>query len=208
MNRDRITGADALRKGNKSFRTLYLKMGVTAHVLLCSHLLHAAEHGDPSTLNEFFGILKTNDKTAARLYIGRVTAIVGGWDGIETVTTEMMSQYKATGAFIEYADKEFHIIPKEAFSDAPANRTAVLGFAAAMLDPDGEVWKDFLDRNNLTEIKSIGDEDVQVKLANLIKEASGDKKNTNTSVSDATLAALTAAQAIIGKPVKVIATLQ
>ncbi len=188
MQRILITDKVALTKANKSFGRKYATLAVTAAVLCVSNIVHAATHGDPSTLNQWYSMLGTNDGTAVRNYIGRLTAIVGGWDGVSTVTGEEMNAFKAKGQFITYSKGAFEIIPVTVYENADLNRKAVMALAGDMLNPDGERFRDFNQRNNLSEIKVLGDTEMIARLDKIIKEAAGTEK-VQSKVTPATLAA-------------------
>lgn len=202
-----IVTATALATANKAFSRAYDKAMFTLHTLFISNLIHACEHGDPSTLNAFYAGLRTNDATAVRLYLGRLTCIVGGWDGIEECSAEQMAIYREQGTFIAYKDKAFHIVPNEVLPYASDNCDKVVALAGAMLNPDGKVWREVTERNNLVEVKTVGDEAMATKLANLIKEARGGKKNTTSEVSAKVIDALVAAQKTVGMPTTTIGRL-
>lgn len=191
----------ALDKGIKSFKNAYIRSGTLGHAACVSAIMHAAEHGDPSKLNTIYGFLRTNDKQTLRQYVSRLHAIIGGWNGIETVAQVLMQDYKSKGALIGYTTKDgFIVLTVEDNENALDNRKVALEFADEMLDPDGEKWAMIFERNNFAEIKTLGDEQLQKALDTLIKTAKGEKKNTETAVSPTYIDALVAAQKVIGKP--------
>ena len=185
-----------------SFATLYSKTHAAAHKLMVSTLVHAAEHGQPAPLNRFFQILATNDKDAARLYIRRTFAILGGWDGTTTVPQADMETYKVNGAFLEYRTKEgFVVLSSKDHPTAKTARAKLMTFANQMIEPDGKVFKKFLERNNFAETKKFGPDELQRGLNTLLKKSKGDRKNIEPDhISDDMIAALEAAQRVIGVP--------
>jgi hypothetical protein len=190
----------AIKSLIRSFRTMYSKTQTAAHDMAVQVIGHAATHGNPVLLNEFFSILNTNDKDAFRLYMRRIAAVVGGWDGVTTKSQEEMEQFKERGAFVTFKKGEFLVLRNDEHVHAKTAKAGTIKLLPELQTPDGKVFRRFLDRNNFSEIKLVGDENIRQQLAKMIKAAKGDKKNTEAKVSPAIIAALQDAQKVIGVP--------
>lgn len=198
-----ITDAGVIGQRLGAFRTAYTRSHVMAQQLAVSSLVHAASSGDPVHLNTFFGILKTNDRDAFRNFCRRIFACIGGWDGTTTVTQDQMNDYKAAGEFLKITNGQFRVLRNDEAEHVKAAKTAMIALADTLLNPDGKVWKPFLDRNNFAETKTFGPEDLRRGIQSLINKASGDRKNVDSGIPEDMLASLVAFQKTIGEPEQV-----
>lgn len=178
----RIVGEELLSKGNKAFKTLHSKAATMAHDLAVSHLLHVAEHGNPSLLNEFFGILNTNERTAFGNYLRRIYAIAGGWDGTTEVSQEQMEDYKKRGKFMSFDKGTFKVLRNDDNEYAASAKAAVLNLGDELGAADGTRFKRFFDVNTLSEIKPFGIEQIADGLKKMLKKAKGEDSGFHSEV--------------------------
>lgn len=199
-----IAGAAELNKALNRFRTMYVKVGDMAHSLFISVLDHAARHGDPGPLTDFVNILRTNDRQAAILYIRRVHAALGGWDGEEGIAAEIMQGYVENGAFLVASrrnDKtEFRVIKNSRGEHiAKAKEQFSVLATEKLIEPDGKVWRRFMDRNNISELRKFGRDDLLRGLQTLISRADGDTASVESEVPEDDIRVLTEAYDTIKK---------
>lgn len=174
-----ITDAAALGKSITSTLKTYASVGTRLHVLVVSALYHAAKHGDPIHLNRIYAGLRTNDQTAVRMYIRRAHAIIG-MDGasIDGLDTEVLQAAVEAGTVLAFHKGEFSVVagatePRKVLVDLCESR---------FINPDGETDRMVFDRNNFSEVKTLGDQQVLdqlIKLADSLTPT--EKRKVNVS---------------------------
>jgi hypothetical protein len=170
-----IKDGAALNKRMNSTLKTYASVGARIHVEVVSALWHAATNGNPFYINRIYSELRSNDQTAVKLYIRRISAIVG-LDGAdpEGLPSETVIAAVEQGGILTLKKGEFivtkgHTTPQaKAWADLTENR---------FLNPDGETDRAVLDRNNFAEVKTLGDDAV---LDQLMKLVSSTETETDT----------------------------
>lgn len=131
----------------------YKKVYDMAHVYAVSALYHAAAHRDPRPLNAFFKALNKNDAEALRLYYARLVA------------TE-----KAPVAFLTFEKNEFHVADLTPEVQQMQDNFVKLA-ETSLINPDGESYKKFFERNNISESKIFDEAEFLKVLKGLEKKA-------------------------------------
>jgi len=166
------------------------------HTAMVSALFHAAEHGQCAPLQRLFESLTTNDKTAVRgSYIRRIHAACGGLDWSEyyadgealPVPEEILKAATEKGAWLTYSEKNGFGVKQ----DVKEAREAFKKLAEEkLINPDGEVWRRFYDRNNLAEVGMFGNKQVVAGINALLKNAKGESERKESTVDKKIIAML------------------
>jgi hypothetical protein len=158
----------SLNKHIKSWAKRQAKVLVDGHVLACSVLAHAMQHGDVRPLNLFYDCQTVNMQTALRIWIGHATKV------------------GKTGDVLDFTDKAFHILP-----GTPKERKAMLKLVTEkLINPDGEVFKLYFERNIVKELALYTDVEFAAELKRLYKKATTDSETRHSKVNSNLLAAL------------------
>lgn len=153
--------AAKLLEGVAKFQKLQQEFHDNAHVLAVSVLFHAAEHGDVRPLNNFFNVLAKNYQTALKLY----------WMRIQKENPEVN--------FLTYTTKEGFKV-KTGVED---EKKTFMAFAQDnLINPDGEKFKRFYERDILVEVLLLDNAKFATQLASLLKKARGEAENVNSTV--------------------------
>lgn len=155
----------------------YQSAGVRIHIAVISALYHAAATGQNAVINRIMAGLRSNDATAVRQFVRRVSAIVG-LEGEEPdgLAAEVIQAAVEAGALLDFKQGEFTIKEGRGHTSAIAKTWAKM-CEERFINPDGERDKYILDRNNFTEVKTLGDVDA---LKNLIRAATAVEEETDT----------------------------
>lgn len=160
------------------------------HLAFISSLWHAAKHGQCAPLNRLFASFTSNDQTAARNFLRRVHAALGGLDFSsyivdgeqEVIPAEVMNAAVEAGSWLAYNAKNKNFaVKKDTVDVREAFETLADG---SLIEPDGEVWKRFFDRNNLAELKAFGDAQFLKDMEAVEKKLAGDNARVDSQVSN------------------------
>lgn len=178
-----ITDGKLLDKEITATGTLYASAHKRLHAAAVSAIAFAARTGQVGPLNRLYGFLKTNDQSALTAYIRRAHAIVGLEgdipDGKEKAVVQAAIE---AGAVFGFADKQFTI--KRGHTTAEAKALTKL-CADRFINPDGKRDREVFDRNVLSEIAVLNDQDALSRLVKLGKEiTSGNTDRRTIKVSD------------------------
>lgn len=182
MTNKLITNTTELGKSITSALKTYASVGLRLHVLTISALHHAAVHGDPIYINRIYAGLRTNDQTALRMFIRRSHAIVGLDGGaVDGLDSDVLNAAIEAGTVLTFTKGEFSVAPgateaRKVFAELCSKR---------FLNPDGETDRHIFDRNNLSEVKTLGDTQVLdqlIKLADSLTPTEKRKVNVSDSV--------------------------
>lgn len=139
-----------------------------SHVMACSVLAHACMHGDVRPMNLFYSILTVNEQTSLRFWLGH--AIRTG----------------KTGEPLKFSKGEFSVI-----ENTKAERARLLKLCETrLINPDGETYKRYYDRNIVKDIQIFGDAELASALKKLLKKATGATDNVKASVDKTLIAGL------------------
>lgn len=145
-----------------------------AHVVAVSVLVHANEHGQIAPLNAFFGMLLKNEQQAFRTYVGRFQKVADK-DG-KLVPTNM--------AFLKFEKGEFRIDTDQPQKNRGKASAFVKHADKRLINPDGKVYKRFLETDNIADLKELLDGGVITNLKSMLKRANGEVDNVKSKVSD------------------------
>lgn len=160
----------------------YQSSGRAIHVSVVSALYHAATTGDPRYLTQIYEGLRSNDQTAVRMYIRRVSAIVGLDGGNpDGLANEVINAAVERGGILTFKEKKFQVIQGHT-SDA-AKLTATL-CEERFISPDGENDREVLARNNFAEVRTLGDEQVLDNLLKVLKSIDTESETRKVVVSE------------------------
>ena len=175
MSIEIITDGEKLGKYVAESTKMYATAGNRIHIALVSALWFAAKHGYVQYLNQVYQALRSNDKTAVKLYIRRAHAIVGlegeNPDGLDSAI--ILAAVEA-GTVLKLTKDEFSVVAGHNTKQAQALAKLC---EERFIDPDGEVDHKVLERNNFAEVKTLGDGEA---LAQLIKLAKSFEDSTDT----------------------------
>lgn len=178
-----ITDKDKLTAFASRAIAAYSSSGPMIHTAFVSALWHTAQHGNPAILQRIYNALRPNDQNAVRLYLRRVSAIVGleGEDP-DGQATEVVQGAIAAGKMLDIKQGSFVVI--QGHTTKIAKEWAKL-CVERLVKPDGETDKMLLDRNSFAEVRTLADTDIlkRIVAAATNIESSGNRKVT---VSDAT----------------------
>lgn len=177
-----ITDGKELSKHTAATLKTYASVGVRLHVDAISGLYHAAKHGDPVHLNRLYAGLRSNDQTALKMYIRRVHAILGvdGAD-IDGLDTDVLQAAIENGTILGMKKGEFFIVKGHTTTEA---KLLVDLCDKRFINPDGDVDRMVFDRNNLSEVKTLGDAEVLSQLITLSAKVDTTSEKTKVTVSD------------------------
>lgn len=177
-----ITDKTKLSAHIKRALSTYAKVGDAIHVAVVSALHHAAKYGDPQYLTAIYSGLRSNDQTAMKMYLRRVSAIVGlegeNPDGQES---EVVIAAVAAGGIVTLEKGEFVIT--QGHTSVAAKSTVAL-CESRLIKPDGKVDRKVLDRNNFAEVKTLGDAEVLDRILKLVADLNKESDTKKVSVSD------------------------
>lgn len=128
-----------------AFAKSYKKVYDMAHVYAVSALFHAATHRDVRPLNAFVAALNKNDAEALRLYFAR-----------------LVRDEQAPIGFLTFEKGAFVIADLTPEVQEMQDNFVKLA-EGSLINPDGERYKKFFERNNITESKAL-DEATFLKL--------------------------------------------
>lgn len=166
----------------------YKSSGEKMHVAIISALYNTAVSGDVTLLNRINENLRSNDQSALRLYIRRVSianglSMTGGPAKIEVLDTASMEKMLKTGGILGFSKKKFTCIQNPS-TDAAKNFAKLC--ETRFLNPDGETDKMVFERNNFAEHKTLGDADVLKAVLKPINEALNNSSDNKTfAISEA-----------------------
>lgn len=177
-----ITDGSALGKRIQSTVKMYLSAGARIHLDVVSAIWHAAKHGNPHYLNTIFPALRPNDAAAVKLYIRRAHALVG-LEGEEPNGKDMEVIQAAieAGSVLELNKGVFKVV-----AGHNTKQAAMLAelCETRFINPDGEIDKHVLDRNNVQQVTELGDADVLKRMITLANSIEGDTDRRRVKVSD------------------------
>lgn len=178
-----IKDKSKLNKYVKDTIAHYQSTGKRVHTAFVSALYHAATTGYVETLNQLFSGLRSNDQTAVKMYVRRASAIVGlnGGDP-EGLHTEEIQAAIENGKVLNFAKNEFSIAEGRGHNSKQAKALAEL-CEKRFINPDGETDKYVLDRNNFSEVRTLGDTDVLKQVLRSLKlpESTGARREVHVS---------------------------
>lgn len=180
-----IKAAKTLRKEAELQLKAYKSVGERLHAVIVSSIWHACTHGDPSILNFVYTGLRSNDQTAVKMYIRRAMIINGRpkGDSPEKLTTEEINQALLQGSVFGYEKGQFTVIAGHTSDEAKGLRSLC---EKRFINPDGETDRMVFDRNNFAEVKTLDDQAVLSKLAQVIKETEKETDTRKVAISAST----------------------
>lgn len=193
-----MTTSAAIGAAVKSWAVSYRRAHEIVHPIFVSAVLMAAKDGNPVHLNHMYKTMTTNDQTAMKLYIRRIQTVLGGWDAETVKTTEEMTGFHDLGKFLSFKDGEFIVLKNDTSPNVKRAKTKMGILAKTIFKPDGKKWKPLGQANNLSEVKTFGDDEFKKGLAQLVKKANGETKNYNSTVDRKLVAQVAALSKKIG----------
>lgn len=191
-----VRGEAELNRLVSSAASAYTKASLKMHVAIVSALVHASVTGRTQPLNRLYSVLNTNDQQAFRgSYLPRIHAAIGGMDfskyADQPVPSEILNAFKDKGQWLGFGknkasgENEFYVISKDINPLAPGNRKQFAILAeVSLINPKEEAgWRKFFDRNNFSELKVFGDDDVYNTLKQVVAKGKGENKSTESKVS-------------------------
>jgi hypothetical protein len=169
-----IRDAKKLNQAVTNFARTAAQFRNEAHVVAVSVLVHANEHGQIAPLNAFFGLLLANEQRAFRTYVGRFQTAADK-DG-KRVPTNM--------AFLKFEKGEFRIDTDQPKANRGKNSAFVKHAQKRLINPDGKVYKRFLETDNVADLKEMLDGQVVTGLKSMFKRANGEVDNVKSKVTD------------------------
>lgn len=154
-----------LTKGAKA----YAAMSDNMHVWAVSALNHAAEHGDTRPLNSFYDFMRVSDQTAFKLFVRRVF------------------QDFPEAKFLDF--KKIDDVPQFVATEVEA-RAPFLALVDNLINPDGEKFYKWFDRNPLQQAIILNDAGFLSQLTSLLNKAEGKSKKVEARVSPELIAPL------------------
>lgn len=163
----------------------YKTVGGKIHVAVASALFLAANTGQNAYLNKIYPALRSNDQQAMKLFIRRAQIINGlvlaGAD-FATATPDGLPSDEvvaaaAAGQVVDLVKGEFLVVKGHTSDEAKGLANLVIN---RLVNPDGEVDKAVLERNNFAEVKTLGDNQVLDQLIKLAKEATSGSTDRKT----------------------------
>lgn len=137
--------------------TSYRSVGRAIHVALVSCLWHVATHGNPALLNKLFAGLRDNDQNAVRLYIRRAQIVIGlSGEEPDGQDSAILQAAFLAGQSLDMKNKQFIVVRGHTSDQAKALAKMC---ESRLIDPDGDKDKFVLDRNNISEHRTLGDAD-------------------------------------------------
>lgn len=177
-----IKDADKLCAEIEKTRKAYESVGTKVHRDVVSAVYVAATTGNTVPINKIYGLLRSNDQQAVKLWVRRIQIINGISPDFNPDDAPMHSDFiqaaLADGSVLTLKKNEFTIVqgPNTQAATDMANL-----LVNRMINPDGK--RDFrvLSRNNFAETKTLGDTDVLSALMKAAKAESSDKKEYHIS---------------------------
>lgn len=167
----------------------YKSNGERVHVAFVSALYHAATTGQNALLNRVYSQLRSNDQSAVKLFVRRAHIIngmilAGANDPAkatpEGLETEALVALHLQGQVLDIVKGEF--VVTNGHTSAQAKGLAKL-CTDRFAEPDGEIDRLILDRNNFAEVKTLGDAQVLEQLIKLAKSIEGSTETKRVNVS-------------------------
>jgi hypothetical protein len=160
----------------------YTSAGRRIHIAVVSAVFHAARTGDPSLLNFAYKGLRSNDQGAVKLFVRRAHAIIGlGGDNPDMKPSEVVQAAIEKGTVLGLKQGDFFIVKGHTSDEA---KTLAKLCETRFINPDGEVDKFILDRNNFTETKIVGDADMLKSIVALAKRLESTSETTKVEVKN------------------------
>jgi hypothetical protein len=186
--------------------TLVINQGRTyrnnLHIAWVSCVVHAAVHGindREHPINRLYDDgMSTNDRSAARNYIRRVHAAIGGIDWSEysdenPVPAEILKSAAEAGQFLGYSEKRGFFVHKDK-SDIREKFVKSELPELMLKAEEGSGWIRFFDRNNMAELNVYGASNVLKDIQAVVTKASEDTERRETHVHKAIVAELKASE--------------
>ncbi len=175
-----ITDGALLDKHITSTLRAYDTVHRNLHVAAVSAIHNLAKSGNPARLQRLYDGLRQNDQTALKLFIRRSNILVGvGGKDIEAMPTEQLNKAAIDGQVISFEKNLFvtakgHTTPEaKALADLCEKR---------FINPDGTKDKYVFERNNIAEIKTLGDTEALKAIVQLGRFLEN-KENSVTKIS-------------------------
>ena len=154
---------------------MYQTSGERIHVAVISALYNAATSGDVTLINRVHEGLRSNDKSALRLFIRRATILNGlalsnapADAQVDGLPVETIQEMVKIGSVIDYKKGAFTCARNPNSDEA---KSFVKLIETRLLNPDGETDKMVLDRNNFAETKTLADADILKAVLKPVNEA-------------------------------------
>lgn len=166
----------------------YKTYGARVHIAVVSALAFAAATGQNAMLNQVYEGLRSNDQTAMKLFIRRAHVIngmvLGGADFLKAtpdgLEAEVIVGFASVGAVVELSKGQFSVVRGH-------NTPEAAGLAKLLherlINPDGEIDRQVLDRNNFAEVKTLGDTQVLEQLIKLATSIESDSDTKRVAVT-------------------------
>jgi hypothetical protein len=193
------TSGKKLAKRIESTLKLYATVKDRLHADAISAIWHAAKHGDPVYLNRLNEGLGSNDQSALKLFIRRAQAIIGfnGANPDGKASDEVIAAVEA-GTVLTFKEGQYLIAVKGGHNSDQAQALLFL-CEERFINPNPEKGDaKVFDRNNFSEQKLLGSQEVLKALIKLNKEVqagTNDKRKVNVDPKVAALLAEVAGKA-------------
>lgn len=171
-----IQDAKKLGEFIDSTLTDYKSVRVRLHVAIISAIWHTAKHGNPALLQRVYDGLAANDQAAVKLFLRRISAIVGLNDpktAVSKLEEPDMKEHEVIlaainrGKLVDFKQGSFVVVNGHTSDQAKM-------FAALMSDrfinPDGKRDHMVLERDNFAETRTLGDAQVIDQLLRSAKQ--------------------------------------
>jgi hypothetical protein len=174
-----IADSKSLGRAITSALATYAANGVRMHLLFVSALWHTATHGNAVHLQRLYDGLRSNDQVAFKQALRRAFAIVGlNGEAPDGLPAEMITAAVENGSIVAFKQGSF-VVTKGHTSDA-AKAVADL-MVNRYLTPDGKIDRMVFERNNFSEIRTLGDADILAAIIKATNVESNDKRVVKVS---------------------------
>lgn len=197
-----ITDGAKLQEFVTSTIKAYGKVQVDLHVAVISAIAAVCRHGNPAELNRIYDALNSNDQTALKLYVRRITVANGlsmaghPKEAIDGIPSEVAAEMLTKGSVIGFSKGAFAVV--NGHTSEQAIRMLDL-CEQRFINPDGETDRYVFERNNFAEIKTFGDEETLKRIVKIIKETEGSSDTKVFNLTEGTKKYLTELKDAIGQ---------
>lgn len=199
MSHTIVKGKAALVTSVAKALASYTEAGVLVHVAAVSTIFHAAKHGDCELLNRLHNGLRPNDQAALKLYVRRAHILLGLIEakaikpnegipsGDDALPSEVIQSAHELGQVLDFKSKEYVIAEVDGEKRGHTSKQAKALAAICekrFINPDGVIDLPVLTRDNVTEVKTLGDAEALKALLRAVKSIEANSKTRQVSVSD------------------------
>lgn len=172
-----------ISKSLRSYRSSYMNL----HVGLVSAIAFACLHGRTELMSTIYNGVTSNDRTAIRNYLRRISIIMGLGlkDGnIPVLDAEQINAAAKAGQVFTFSAKD-NVGKFGLTKDNGDNRKALAKLCEdELIDPDlSRGYIRFMDKNNFDEIKTFGDDEITKAIDALVTKMNEPPENYEIKVS-------------------------